>query len=54
MPEEYLPFLLEMMCTSRESVMLTPVAKSFRQGWQEALHGETRPMPQLWEAIDAG
>jgi hypothetical protein len=54
MPAEYLPFLLEMMCSLKESVMLKPTAKSFRQGWQEALRGKTRPVSELWEDIDAG
>jgi hypothetical protein len=31
-----------------------PAEGSFRQGWQEALRGETRPVSELWEDIDAG
>jgi hypothetical protein len=53
-PTEYLPFLLEMMRAFRESIMLKPADKSFRQGWQEALRGESRPMSELWEDIDVG
>jgi len=41
-PEEYLPFLLEIMRTFRESITLKPADESFRQDWQEATHGETR------------
>ncbi len=37
-----------------ESITLAPAEKSFRQGWQEALRGETRPVSELWEDIDAG
>jgi len=53
-PEEYLPFLLEIMRAFRGSITLKPAAESFRQGWQEALHGETRPVSELWKDIDAG
>jgi hypothetical protein len=53
-PPEYLPFLLEIMRAFRESITLKPAAESFRQGWQEALRGETRPVSELWEDIDAG
>jgi len=51
---EYLPFLLEMMRAFRESITLKPAAESFRQGWQEALRGETRPVSELWADLDAG
>jgi hypothetical protein len=53
-PAEYLPFLLEMMRAFRESITLKPATESFRQGWQEALCGETRPVSELWDDIDAG
>jgi hypothetical protein len=42
------------MHTLRESITLKPAEESFRQGWQEALRGETRPVSDLWEDIDAG
>lgn len=53
-PPEYLPFLLDMLRAFRESIMLKPAEESFRQGWKEALRGETRPVSELWEDIDAG
>ncbi len=53
-PAEYLPFHLEMMRAFRESITLKPAAESFRQGWQEALRGETRPVSELWADLDAG
>ena len=53
-PAEYLPFLLEMMRAFRESITLKPAVESFRQGWQEALQGETRPVSELWADIDVG
>jgi len=53
MPEEYLPILLEIVRLFRESVTLKPAEASFRQGWKEALAGETRPVSELWEGIDA-
>jgi len=53
-PAEYLPYLLQMVKSFRESVELKPAAASFRQGWQEAMSGETMPVKELWEDIDAG
>ena len=52
-PEEYYPFLLQMIRNYRESVLLQPAADSFRRGWQEAQGGETSPLERLWEGIDA-
>lgn len=53
MPEEYLPHLLQIVRLFRESVALKPAEAGFRQGWKEALAGETRPVSELWEDIDA-
>ena len=53
-PPEYLPFLLEMMRAFRQSITLKTAEESFRQGWQEALRGDTRPVSELWEDINAG
>jgi hypothetical protein len=52
-PKEYLPNLLLIVRVFRESVALKSAADSFRQGWKEALAGETRPVSELWEGIDA-
>ncbi len=53
LPEEYLPFLLQMMRAFRESVTLKPAEESFRQGWREAQSGMTSPVEDLWDGIDA-
>ena len=52
-PEEYLPNLVQIVRIFRESVSLRPAEDSFRQGWKEALAGETRPVSELWDGIDA-
>ena len=52
-PDEYLPNLLQLVRLFRESVALKPAEASFRQGWKEARAGETRPVSELWEGIDA-
>lgn len=52
-PKEYLPNLLLIVRVFRESVALKPAEASFRQGLKEALAGETRPVSELWEGIDA-
>jgi len=53
LPEEYLPFLLQMMRAFRESVTLKSPAESFRQGWCEAQSGMTSSVEDLWDGIDA-
>ena len=35
----------------REDVTLKPAEASFRQGWKEALAGETRLVSELWGGI---
>lgn len=52
-PDEYLPILLEMVRLFRQSVALKPADESFRQGWKEALKGETMPVSELWTNLDA-
>lgn len=52
-PEEYLPGLLNIVRSFRQSVALNPADESFRQGWHEALNEETLPLAELWEDIDA-
>ncbi|MCP4400472.1 MAG: hypothetical protein GY801_24605 [bacterium] len=52
-PEEYLASLLKMIRVFHESIILKPADESFRQGWQEVLNDETRPVAELWEDIDA-
>lgn len=52
-PEEYLPFVLQLMRSFRESVTLKPASESFRQGWQEAQQGDTYPVATLWDDIHA-
>ena len=53
LPEEYLPFALQILRSFRESIALKPAAESFRQGWQEAQEGNTLPIATLWTDIDA-
>ena len=52
-PQEYLPSLLQIIRLFRESVTLKSAEESFRQGWQEAMAGQTIPVSQLWAGIDA-
>ncbi len=49
MPEQYLPNLLQIVRLFRESVELKSAEASFKQGWKEALAGETRPIADLWK-----
>lgn len=52
-PDEYLPMLLQIVRSFRQSVALKPATESFRQGWAEAHSGETLPVAELWAGIDA-
>jgi hypothetical protein len=52
LPDEYLPFVLQLVRTFRESITLKPAAASFRQGWHEAQQGDTYPITTLWDGID--
>lgn len=52
-PQEHLPSLLQIIRLFRESVTLKSAEESFRQGWQEAMTGDTIPVSQLWDGIDA-
>lgn len=52
-PVEYHPLLLRMVRVFNESITLNPAEISFKQGWQEAMTGETLPISELWEGIDA-
>ncbi|MEL7353371.1 MAG: hypothetical protein AAFN38_18255 [Cyanobacteria bacterium J06560_5] len=52
-PQEYLPSLLQIIRIFRESVTLKPVEESFKQGWQEAIIGNTMTVLDLWDGIDA-
>ena len=51
-PEEYLPALLEIVRGFRLGV-LKPADDSFKQGMQDMLDGNTRPISELWKGIDA-
>jgi hypothetical protein len=48
-----LPNLLQIVRLFRESVTLKPAEDSFRQGWKESMAGETLPVSELWNDIDA-
>lgn len=52
-PDEYLPSLLDIMRVFRESITLKSADESFKEGWHEAMTGETIPIDKLWIDIDA-
>ena len=43
--------LSKKMRRTSESATHQPAADSFRQGWQEAMSGQTLPMSELWQDI---
>jgi len=52
-PEAHRPALLEIIRLFRQSVTLPAAEVSFREGWHELTLGETKPVYELWEGIDA-
>ncbi|PHS20538.1 MAG: hypothetical protein COA86_00895 [Kangiella sp.] len=51
-PQEYLPALLNIVHSFRESVSLKSAGDSFKQGWSEVMRGDTQPIDKLWDGID--
>ncbi|WP_263079876.1 hypothetical protein [Endozoicomonas sp. Mp262] len=51
-PGEYLPALLTIVHTFRESVSLGSAEDSFKKGWEEALEGHYKPVEDLWKGLD--
>ena len=51
-PEEFLPALLNIVHSFRESVALNDAEDSFEQGWKETLQGDYKSADDLWEGID--
>ncbi|WP_129633172.1 hypothetical protein [Candidatus Oscillochloris fontis] len=43
LPEEYLPYLLQLVQTFRESISLKPANESLHQGWHEAQINHVTP-----------
>ena len=50
-PDEYLPNLLLIVQSYKDSVTLKSADESFRQGFSEALGGNTKPVSELWSDI---
>ncbi|OQX06889.1 MAG: hypothetical protein BWK80_50215 [Desulfobacteraceae bacterium IS3] len=48
-PDEYLPNLLGIIRIFRESIFLKPAESSFREGWKEAMSGNTMPIDELFK-----
>ncbi|MCP4697540.1 MAG: hypothetical protein GY862_11910 [Gammaproteobacteria bacterium] len=51
-PEEFLPLLLSIVKSYRQSLLLMSAEDSFKQGWREAKQGETYPLEDLWRGMD--
>jgi hypothetical protein len=52
LPDEYIPYLLQLVQTFRDSVTLKHAAKSLKQGWHEAQTKQVMPIDELWDGID--
>ena len=49
MPPEYLPALFTIIHSFRASICLNTAEDSFKQGFKEALTGETQAIETLWD-----
>ncbi len=52
-PPQYLPELFQIVHIFRESITKKTTLDSFEASWQQAVNGETYPIEDLWEGIDA-
>ncbi len=52
-PPQYLPQLFQLVHIYRESITKKTTIDSFEESWQQALNGETYPVEDLWDGIDA-
>jgi len=52
-PAQYLPQLFQIVHIYKESITKKASVDSFTQSWQQAQAGDTAPVSQLWEGIDA-
>lgn len=51
-PSEYLPALLNIIHSFRESIVLNSAEEGFKIGWQEIQKGQYEPISRLWDGID--
>lgn len=50
-PAEYLPALLNIIHTFRESICMNSAEESFKTGWSEIQKGQYEPISKLWDGI---
>jgi len=53
LPEEYLPYVLQIVQTFRERDMLKPAAERLKQGWHEVRMSDVTAIDFLWDDIEA-
>ena len=51
-PVEYLPALLTIIHSFRESVCINSAEDSFKVAWQEVQNEQYHPISDLWDGID--
>lgn len=51
-PSEYLPALLNIIHSFRESVALDSAKESFKAGWDDLQNGRYQPISTLWDDIE--
>lgn len=52
-PSQHFPSLLKMLRDFRTSLFVPSAEECFQQAWKEAQSGQTRPISELWERLDA-
>ena len=51
-PPEYLPALLTIVHSFRESVAFESAESSFEKGWKEVSENDCRPIDDLWKGLE--
>ncbi len=51
-PSEYLPALLTIVHSFRESVAFDSAENSFEKGWKEVSENDCKPIDDLWKGLE--
>ncbi|WP_252176716.1 hypothetical protein [Endozoicomonas sp. 4G] len=51
-PPEFLPALLTIVHSFRESVAFDSAANSFERGWKEISEDDLKPIEDLWQGLE--
>ena len=53
LPDEYVPFVLQVTRSFKQTLEIRQVEESIRQGLRDIAAGRTYPISTLWDRVDA-